>query len=72
MESQGRRIGPGTVLLGTLGGVLVLAGFWFNVIYSRVNTVTGQETHPYAVLGWVAWLAGLGCFAALFPTTRGS
>ena len=55
------------VTLVVLGGFLVLAGVWANVIYTRVVGVAAQTTHPYDLAGWVAGIAGMVCFAAVVP-----
>ena len=44
------------------------AGVWFNVLYPRTNVQTGQVTHPYALVGWLMWLVGMGIFAAAFKS----
>jgi hypothetical protein len=55
-----------TVLVWVVGLGFVAVGTWCNVFYSRANVNTGAVTHPYAVVGWLMWLVGMGvCAAAL-------
>ena len=65
-DDQDDSLRPVTVLLWAIGLGVVAVGAWCNVFYTRVNIYSGQSTHPYAVVGWLMWLVGMGvCAAAL-------
>ncbi len=52
------------------GTICVTLGMWFNFFYTSVNFLTGQETHPYALVGLVLWFVGLVCFGGVVATSR--
>jgi hypothetical protein len=70
MATEGKKMPASAVAFWACGGLLALAGFWFNALYTRTNVVTGATSHPFAVVGWIMWLAGLGLIAAAIEFNR--
>jgi hypothetical protein len=70
MATDGKKMSARAVVFWACGGLLAVAGFWFNVLYTRPNVATGATFHPFAVVGWIMWLAGLGLIAAAIEVNR--
>ena len=52
--------GNATKLLRIIGALFLALGIFLNVIIVQINAQTGQETHPYSVLGYVLFAVGGG------------
>jgi hypothetical protein len=70
VATERKKMPARAVAFWACGGLLAVAGFWFNVLYTRTNVATGATSHPFAVIGWIMWLAGLGLIAAAIEFNR--
>ena len=70
MATERQKMPARAVAFWACGGLLAVAGFWFNALYTRTNVATGATSHPFAVVGWIMWLAGLGLIAAAIEFNR--
>ena len=70
MATEGKKMPVRAVAFWAWGGLLAVAGFWLNVLYTRTNVATGASSHPFGVVGWILWLAGLGFIAAAIEVNR--